>query len=93
MAFLRFAARCFLEKDLTSVFSSFLDTTAFSVICSGDAGAPRPKQDDKSTRRAGRPSGLPYMGASCWLWGNLHCAAGGGALPLDGLLSFFFVSS
>ena len=66
MVFLRFAARCFLEKDLTSVFSPFLGTAAFSVIvCSGDAGAPRPKTIKVRDVQAG-PAGcsiwVPHVG-------------------------------
>ena len=66
MDFLRFAARCFLEKDLTSVFSSFLGTAAFSAICSGgDAGAPRPKTikvRDVQAGPAGCPIWVPHVG-------------------------------
>ena len=64
MAFLRFAARCFLEKDLTSIFSSlFLGTAAFSVICSGDRARNKTiKVRDVQAGPAGCPIWVPHVG-------------------------------
>ena len=51
---------------MTSAFSSFLGTAAFSVIvCSGDAGAPRPKTikvRDVQAGPAGCPIWVPHVG-------------------------------